>query len=320
MQIKELNCYYNKLMCPERKESYIRKEGMLVCNRQEERNDRMQQLRPAMLQWTLSLPTPRPMDTNILEEALGLYFPRPLRWIFAALPFLLLISMGLAMSIMASTGRYGDELRLWLGPTAAAQGQITEVTRHQRAKGGDLYIHEFQFQPFGASGQPRTFKGVSYAENRLASTGQTVEIEYLESDPGVCVLKGGRMAPSPLVILLMVPLVGIMAGGLPLFVLRYQKKRLTQLLIHGMLTSATVAKVHSPVKGSCRVDLSIPLRADGKPTRITVPAHAWVLEWVRHHEASGEPVQVLVDAKRFKSAFLPDLLLKNPKRANEAGL
>jgi len=235
------------------------------------------------------------------------------RVVFYLLPVLLLVTVGMAITILIKTADLKGEWRLMTEPTAFTSGKVLDMEMRKSSKGSITYLYEFEFNPVGREVSDAAVKGICFSGNQVASPGQAVHIEYIPNDPKISRIEGCRLNPMPLAGIIAMPLLGVITAVLPIGMLRYKKKWLLRLLTFGVPTPAIIEKVKPGPKGALVVEVRYDVGGMEFKSKTNTSGRKHAKEWLTSLHESGRPAMILVAPNKPRSIILLDLLLDQGK-------
>lgn len=251
-------------------------------------------------------PPPRLMDESVRRAALDLYFPKIARIILPALAVLLVAASGIAVYALASRGRFEQEWRMLREPTAQCDGIVRTVTVRRGSKGKKTYRYDFAFYPHGASAGPRA--GYCFSDKAVAAAGDTVTVEHLAADPAAARMKGCRLNPAPLFVIVMLPASSLVFMAVMYGLWAYRKRWLERILREGVIAAATVREIKSGPKNTKIIVLDVPIEGQCRQEKVQLPMGKKHLALMNERREAGAPVTVLVHPARKKHLIILDLL------------
>jgi hypothetical protein len=266
------------------------------------------------IKWFFEQSPPRQVDGTLLNDTLNIFFPKIVRVLFPLLPVLILVITGILLTFLMRTADLKGQWRLLTGPTAHTSGKVLDMEKRTGSKGSTTYIYTFEFKPLGrqAANDPPV-KGACFSGDQVASSGQTVHIEYLTESPKISTIQGCRLSPIPLVTIAAIPLLTAIIAIVPVGMMRYRKKALQRLMALGVTTSATIERIKPGPKGALTIELRYELDGKELKSKTNASGRKQEKEWLTSLQESGRPVLILVDPGKPRSIFMLDLLL-NSKR------
>jgi hypothetical protein len=264
------------------------------------------------IKWFFQQSPPRQVDETLLKETLDLYFPKMVRLLFLALPVLILVISGMVLTFMIKTVDLKGEWDLFAGPTAQISGKVLNVEKRTGSKGSVTYTYTFEFKPVvrrEASDPP--VKGACFSGDRLASSGDTVTVEYLPEDPKTSIIRGCRLSPVPLASMAAIPLLTVIILVVPFGMMRYKQRFLQRLMASGVATSGTVQKIKPGPKGAITIEVRYELDGKELTAKTNAGGRKQEKEWLKSIQESGQPVLLLVDPDKPGKIFMVDLLLNS---------
>lgn len=259
---------------------------------------------PESIRCTFQLPPPRQLDTALLQDSLNVVVPKIVRVVFYVVPLLMLVILGTVLTFLIQNSDMEGEWRLSNGP-AVASGRVLDMEVRKGSKGSITYVYTFEFKP---PGQDVPVKGTCFSGDQVASTGQEVTIEYLPDTPRTSRIVGCRLNFTPLETMVLLPIVGIIAGILPWGMLWYKKQSLRRLLVNGVPVMAIIERINPGAKGSLIVELKYALNDAEVKSKTNITGRKDIKTWLTSLLEAGQPVMILADPGKPKRVFLLELL------------
>lgn len=252
----------------------------------------------------LAMPLPRRVPADLLRAAQRQQAPVALAVIGG-----LFLALGVLLAGVLFPWNFHRDWRLQAPDTAEAPGRVltvadTDLTINKRR----VVRYEFSFEP-AAGG---TVRGVGFTTGLRWREGAAVPVRYRPEDPTVCCLAGARSSEGEDAGLVMplFPLLGLT------FLVWHQvtRRRIRRLLEQGLLAEAVITNVEETGsrtgRGRRYVHL-ITLRRtdspDGGGFRLKTDQPE-VIDFAQQRKEAQQPVFVLYDPDRPKTAILPETL------------
>lgn len=263
------------------------------------------------VKWFFAQSPPRQVDETLLNDMLNVIFPKIARVLFSLVPVLVLVTMGMAVTVLIKTVDLDSEWRLMTEPTTVTSGRVLDVEKKKGSKGTIIYVYGFEFKPVDREAVDKTpVKGACFSGDQVASPGQTVQVEYVPDDPKVSRIRGCRLNAVSLAPLVVMPLVGIITIILPLGMVRFKRKWLQRLLALGVSTPAIIEKIKPGPKGSLVVWVRYDVAGAELKSKVSTSGRKREKELLMSRQEAGQPLTILVDPNKPKSVFILDLLWK----------
>jgi len=263
------------------------------------------------VKWFFAQSPPRQVDETLLNDMLNVIFPNIGRVLFSLVPVLVLVTMGMAITILIKNVDLEGEWRLLTESTTVTSGRVLEVEKRKGSKGAIIYGYKFEFKPVGGEAVDKApVKGVCFSGDQVASPGQTVQVEYVPDDPKVSRIQGCRLNSVSLAPLIAMPLVGIITIILPLGMVGFKKKWLQRLLTLGVSTPAIIEKIKPGPKGSLVVWVQYNVAGADLKSKASISGRKSEKELLLSRQEAGQPLTILVDPNKPRNVFILDLLWK----------
>jgi len=250
----------------------------------------------------LMLPPPRFVPKEVLRAATK----KPQGVIFLILGICLFSALFIQSFFPGGLWR---DLRMATGKVQTTTGRVvahekTKLSANKRP----VYRTTFEYRPEGSA---TNATALSYSSVPNRKTGNSVTVDYLKESPSTARVHGERQSPTGWLsqLLILVPTLLF----LTLFFNWRDRRRTAFLLRHGELGHAKVEAVE-PTNMSVnnqrvhRITLAPPCPVPASRPLVVRRHDPAVVELLREHQKSGQPVRMLFDPAHPKRVFFPDAL------------
>ncbi len=270
-------------------------------------------LNPSELETFFRQAPPRRGGDDISRAILNLYLPKFVRVLMVAVALFCLAMTASTGALLKDRFRYAQEWRMLTKPLDECHGIVVNLQERKDARGATMYSYDFQYSP--PEKEEALLTSFCFSSRPAAGPHAEVVVEYVRSEPLTSRIKGTRLSPVPLPLVLALPVNAAVIIGLLYGVVAYRKSWIRRLLREGVPVQAGIEGIQRGIQGSHRVLLGYEMGGKKRTGRMQLVLPKRKFELLQACREAGGRVSAIAHPDRKDQIFVLDLIL--PENRND---